>query len=61
MVSDEGQMRAACIARDAAADSLRAAHIMQESVLALRVLLEDGYGGNGAMLLEHLRRIEVPK
>ena len=32
---------------------------MQESVRALRLLLEDGYGGNGLLLLEELRNAKT--
>ena len=56
MISHEGQMRAACIARDAAADMQRAASEMSQAVMDLKMLLADGYGGNGIMLLEELRR-----
>ena len=55
MISDEGQMRAACIARDAAAEMQRAASEMTQAVMDVKMLLADGYGGNGVMLLEELR------
>ena len=57
MVSDEGQLRAACIARDAAAEMQRAASEMSQAVMDLKMLLADGYGGNGVMLLEELRKL----
>lgn len=56
MVSDEGQMKAARIARDAAAEMQRAASEMTQAVMDLKMLLADGYGGNGVMLLEELRK-----
>ena len=55
MISDEGQLRAAYVARDAAAEMTRAASEMSEAVRQLQFLLADGYGGNGVQLLEELR------
>ena len=61
MISDEGQMQAARVMRDAADKTMRAAEIMDEASRALRVLLEDGYGGNGLLLLEALRSAALDK
>ncbi len=58
MISDEGQMHAACIMRDAADKAQRAASTMSEAARQIEVLLADGYGGNGAMLLEALRTLK---
>ena len=55
MISDEYMMKAAMKMQDAAGRSERAASSMDASVQQLRMLLEDGYGGNGVLLLEALR------
>lgn len=56
MISDEGQLRAARIMRDAADSAQAAASIISEATHQITMLLADGYGGNGIMLLEALRQ-----
>ena len=59
MISDEGQMKAACIIRDAADSASRAADRMEEASRRIAVLLEDGYGGNGLLLIELLQQAKT--
>lgn len=54
MVSDEGQMRAAVIMREAAAEMRASVDRIEAAVQRFAVLLEDGYGGNGLRLIELL-------
>lgn len=58
MISDQGQLQAAVIMRDASETNRRAAEMMQEACQQMRMLLEDGYGGNGLLLLETLKNVE---
>ena len=55
MISDEYQMKAAHMMQSAASEMTRAASDIQEAVRQIQFLLADGYGGNGACLLEELR------
>ena len=61
IVSDEGQMRAAIIIRDAAAEMTRAADRMESASHRIGLLLEDGYGGNGLRLIELLDQAQSEK
>lgn len=60
MITDEGQMNAALIMRDSANEARRAADKMEDAARQIAVLLEDGYGGNGLLLLEALWNIKRP-
>jgi len=51
MISDEGQMQAARVTRDAADKASAAADRMEAAAHRIGVLLEDGYGGNGLRLM----------
>ena len=56
IVSDEGQMQAAYIMRDAANKTDHAASTIEEAARRIAVLLEDGYGGNGLLLVKLLQK-----
>ena len=60
MLSDEGQMRAAIIMRDAAETAARAAATTEEAARRIAALLENGYGGNGCRLIELLEQAKTP-
>lgn len=59
MISDEGQIKAAVMMRDAAEANQRAAEIMQAAAHRMSLLLDNGYGGNGLLLLEALQKLEL--
>lgn len=61
MISDEYMLKAAARMQDAAQTASSAADRMEEAVRQLRALLEDGYGGNGAILVELLTKLELSK
>jgi hypothetical protein len=52
MLSDEGQLQAAVIMREAAEKNERAANTFAESVNKLELLIGSGYGNNIEKLLE---------
>lgn len=58
MTTDEGQLRAAVIMRDAAEKAASAADRIETAVHRLGVMIEDGYGGNVPRLIELLERME---
>lgn len=59
MISDEYQIKAAHMMQSAASEMTQAASNIQQAVQELKVLLEDGYGGNGLLLLEELRNVRT--
>lgn len=59
MISDEGQMNAALVMRAAAEKASQAADRMEAAATRMAVLLEDGYGGNGLLLLEALQEAKA--
>lgn len=59
MISDEGQMDAARVMRDAAEKNQRAADSIEESVRKLQVLLDPSYGGSASRLLEELEKANL--
>jgi hypothetical protein len=56
MISDEGQMNAARVMRDAAEMNQRAANDIAESVRQMQMLFDAGYGGTAPRLLEELEK-----
>lgn len=56
MNTDEGQMNAAVIIRDAAENNLRAANIFADAVRELTMLIGSGYGNNVEQIIELLRQ-----
>jgi len=56
--SDEGQMRAACVMRDAAETNQRAADRIEEAVRQMQIIFDAGYGGTAPRLLERFELIE---
>ena len=54
MISDEGQMNAARVMRDAAETSRRAADDIAEAVRQMQMIFDAGYGGTAPRLLEEL-------
>jgi hypothetical protein len=57
MISDESQIKAACIMRDAAEQMSRAADQMEFAAHRIGVLFEDGHGGNGLRLIGVLEKL----
>ena len=57
IISDEGQMSAACRMKSAAEEMSRAADRIESAVRRFEVLLEDGYGNNACRLIELLENI----
>ena len=56
MTTDEGQMRAACVMRDAADNNHREADRIEESVRQMNMIFDAGYGGTAPRLLEALEK-----
>lgn len=56
MITDEGQLYAARVMKEAADKAAYAAGVMEEAARRIAVLLEDGYGGNGVRLIELLEK-----
>lgn len=59
MISDEGQIHAACRMKAAAEEMTRAADRIESAIQQFRVLFEDGYGNNVCRLIELLETLET--
>ncbi len=63
IVSDEGQMNAACLMRDAADRMARSADRIEEATRQISMLFDGAYGGTASQLLDALQdaaRKQVP-
>ena len=58
--SDEGQMRAACVMRDAAELNERTAGRIEEAVRQMQIIFDMSYGSVAPRLLEKLEMLDAP-
>jgi hypothetical protein len=55
MFTDEGQMRAACVMRDAAELNAKSADRIEEALRQIQMIFDPAYGGTAAQLLDKLK------